>query len=100
MLPASKCASVKSDAVNVSQIEIVDVDSFGETLQLGAALLPLAYFAMTLALYICLGLRNTTDNQFSERNFSTTWGRYMLKAAETGGVSLIFGGFLYSQFLT
>lgn len=66
--------------------------------QLLAAAVPLAFFALTIIGYISHGLKNDTNNLFSERNFITTWFMYLLIIGEVGGVGLIFGGFLYSTF--
>ena len=62
-------------------------------------LFPLSYFILTVIGYIRLGFLNRTDNQFSERNFITTWFMYSLIAGEIGGFALILGGFVYTQFL-
>ncbi len=67
--------------------------------QLVSAGLPLFYFAAAIARYAQLGWRNSTANQFSERNFITTWGMYLLIAGEVLGIAAIFGGFIYTQVL-
>lgn len=64
--------------------------------QVLAATVPLAFFAVTIAGYAAYGLRNHTNNIFKERNFTTTWFMYLLIIGEVGGVGLIFGGFLYT----
>jgi hypothetical protein len=64
--------------------------------QVLAASIPLAFFAVTIAGYIAHGLKDDTNNIFSERNFTTTWYMYLLIIGEVGGVGLIFGGFLYT----
>lgn len=64
--------------------------------QVLAAAVPLAFFAVTIAGYIAHGLKDDTNNIFSERTFTTTWYMYMLIVGEVGGVGLIFGGFLYT----
>jgi hypothetical protein len=64
--------------------------------QVLAATIPLAFFAVTIAGYIAHGLKDDTNNIFSERNFTTTWYMYLLIIGEVGGVGLIFGGFLYT----
>lgn len=64
--------------------------------QLVAAAVPLTLFALTIIGYITHGLKDDTDNMFSERNFITTWFMYLLIVGEVGGVGLIFGGFLYT----
>lgn len=64
--------------------------------QVLAASIPLAFFAVTIAGYIAHGLKDDTNNIFSERTFTTTWYMYLLIVGEVGGVGLIFGGFLYT----
>lgn len=64
--------------------------------QVLAASIPLAFFAVTIAGYIAHGLKDDTNNIFSERSFTTTWYMYLLIVGEVGGVGLIFGGFLYT----
>ena len=59
----------------------------------GAALL-LAFFAMAIATYIRLGIADTTDNQFEQRNFNTTTGMWLLVGAEVGGFLILFSGVL------
>lgn len=66
------------------------------SVQLLAAAVPLAFFALTIMGYIAHGLKDDTNNLFSERNFITTWFMYLLIVGEVGGVGLIFGGFLYT----
>lgn len=64
--------------------------------QVTAAIVPLAFFAVTIMGYLAHGLKDDTNNIFSERNFTTTWYMYLLIVGEIGGVGLIFGGFLYT----
>ncbi|HEX8492889.1 MAG TPA: hypothetical protein VF658_08625 [Pyrinomonadaceae bacterium] len=64
--------------------------------QVLAAAVPLALFAVTIAGYVAYGLRDHTNNIFNERNFTTTWFMYLLILGEVGGVGLIFAGFLYT----
>ena len=66
------------------------------TVQVLAAAVPLAFFAVTIAGYAVYGLKDHTNNIFNERNFTTTWFMYLLIIGEVGGVGLIFGGFLYT----
>lgn len=60
---------------------------------------PLFYFAVTIARYLQLGFRGREETQFSERNFITTWGMYLLIAGEIGGVAALLWGFVETQFL-
>lgn len=73
---------------------------FGREWQVVIVLLPLAYFALTVVGYVKEGVFDRTDNMFAERNFITTWFMYGLIAGEIGGLLLILGGFVYSQFIS
>lgn len=79
-------------------IKFEEVSGLGTRLNLLGASLMIAFFAIATATYILLGAKNETDNQFKERNFGTTFGTWMLIAAEIGGFLLLFGGFLRSTF--
>lgn len=72
---------------------------FSREWQVVIVLLPLAYFALTVIGYIKEGILDRTENMFAERNFITTWFMYGLIAGEIGGLLLILGGFVYSQFI-
>jgi hypothetical protein len=78
---------------------LLEDSPFSPAVQLWAAAVPLALFALTIAGYISHGLKDDTNNLFSERNFTTTWFMYLLIVGEVGGVGLIVGGFLYTQIL-
>ena len=78
--------------------KLVEFSPFGTTLQIVAVAVPLIYFALAIAGYIKEGLRDKTDNMFTERNFLTTWFVYGLIAGEIGGVALLLVGFIYTQF--
>ena len=64
-----------------------------------AASAPITFFAVAIGIYLQLGRANTTDNQFTERNFNTTTGTALLAIAETGGFLVLFGAFVASQFV-
>ena len=79
--------------------ELLKYSPYSETVQLLITSAPLLFFAIAIAQYTKLGLENTTDNQFRQRNFNTTWGVWLLIVAEVGGVGAIVWGFIHSQFL-
>jgi len=79
--------------------ELLKYSPYSETVQLLITCAPLLFFAIAIAQYTKLGLENTTDNQFKERNFNTTWGIWLLIVAEVGGVGAIVWGFISTQFL-
>lgn len=60
---------------------------------------PLFFFAAAIAQYYRLGLAGKVTNQFKERNFTTTWGMWLLIVGELGGVGAIVWGFISTQFL-
>ena len=78
--------------------KLVEFSPFEAILQIVIVAIPLLYFALTVTGYIKEGLRDKTENMFSERNFITTWFMYGLIAGEIGGVALLLGGFIYTQF--
>ena len=79
--------------------ELLRYSPFSDGVQLLSTCAPLLFFAIAIAQYFVLGLANKTDNQFRERNFSTTWGMLLLIVAEVGGVGMLLWGFVATQFL-
>jgi len=79
-------------------LQFEEVSGLGTSLNLLGASLMIGFFAIATATYVMLGLKNETDNQFKVRNFNTTFGMWLLIAAEIGGFLLLFGGFLRSAF--
>lgn len=78
--------------------KLLEFSPFSPGAQTAIAALPLGFFLLTVGGYMREGLRDRTENLFSERNFVTTWFMYGLIAAEIGGFALILGGFIYTQF--
>ncbi|BFM09757.1 hypothetical protein GCM10025791_17970 [Halioxenophilus aromaticivorans] len=72
---------------------------YSATFQLWIAAVPLFFFAVSIATYIKLGLQGQTRSQFSDKNFTTTWGMWALIVGEVGGVSMIVLGFVQTQFV-
>jgi hypothetical protein len=77
--------------------ELLRYSPYSTGVQLWAAAVPLALFAIAIAKYMQLGFANRTDNQFRERNFETTWGVWLLAFGEIGGLAVIVAGFIQSQ---
>jgi hypothetical protein len=69
------------------------------TFQLFITGAPLVFFALSIAQYLKLGIENRETTQFSERNFSTTWGMLLLVVGEIGGMGFIVWGFISTQLL-
>jgi hypothetical protein len=79
--------------------KLMEFSPFGNFWQILIVVIPLSYFILSVIGYMRLGLINKTDNQFTERNFVTTWFMYGLIAGEIGGFGMILGGFIYLQIL-
>jgi hypothetical protein len=79
---------------------LVQHTPYSETLRVIFVLAPIVFFAIAVSQYLILGIRDETENQFSERNFATTWGMALLIAAEVGGFGAILFGFIYTQFFS
>lgn len=79
---------------------LLEENAFPENVLLSAAVAVLTFFTLTIVGYLATGLKNTTDNLFRERNFSTTWFMYALIAAEVVGFLIIFTGFIIKTFLS
>ena len=77
---------------------LIEFSPFSESWQVVIVAAPLLYFVLTVIGYIREGFLNRTDNMFAERNFITTWFMYGLITGEIGGLLLILGGFIYTQF--
>ena len=52
------------------------------------------FFVTAVARYCQLGWTEASKNQFSERNFMTTIGMYLLVAGEIGGLVILIAGAL------
>lgn len=75
-------------------LEFARVSDLAEMTEAAAVALPVFFFLIAIVTYILLGISNHTDNQFSERNLTTTWGMYLLIAGEVGGFAvLMYGAF-------
>lgn len=79
--------------------KLIEFSPFENFWQIIIVMFPLTYFLLTVIGYMKEGYQNKTENMFSERNFVTTWFMYGLIVGEIGGMTLILGGFLFTQFL-
>jgi hypothetical protein len=78
---------------------LLEFSPYSLKVQLAAAGVPIAFFAMTIVGYSTHGLRDDTENMFAERNFITTWFMYALIAGEIGGMIVVLWGFITTQLL-
>jgi hypothetical protein len=78
---------------------LLEYSPYSLNVQLIAAGVPIAFFAMTIAGYSAHGFREDTENMFTERNFITTWFMYALIAGEIGGMFVVLWGFISTQLL-
>lgn len=79
--------------------KLLEHNFFTDAVLLPAMLALLTFFSLTIHGYLLTGLKNETENLFSERNFLTTWFMYALIVAEIGGFVIIFAGFLIRTFV-
>lgn len=78
---------------------LLEYSPYSQAVQLAATCVPLLFFAITIMGYAAHGLKNDTENIFSERNFTTTWYMYLLILGEVGGFAVILWGFLSTQLM-
>jgi len=79
--------------------ELLSFSPYPVEVQLVITGVPLFFFSVAIAQYYLLGFEGRVTNQFEERNFSTTWGMWLLIVGELGGVGAILWGFISTQFL-
>lgn len=79
--------------------KLMEFSPFPPTVQMVITSIPLFYFSMTTINQIKEGFAGRTETIFKERNFSTTWFTYGLIVGEITAISLMIGGFVYTQFL-
>lgn len=80
--------------------ELLKYSPYSLAVQLVITCVPLFFFATAIGQYFKLGLQGKVNNQFKERNFTTTWGMLLLIVGELGGVGAIVWGFLTTQFFS
>jgi hypothetical protein len=78
-------------------IHFVELSPFSEPVNVAAVSFPLVFFGVAIASYTQLGWRDTTDNVFDRRDFSTTTGVALLGISEIGGFAVLLAGFVLSQ---
>lgn len=73
-------------------LEFARVSDLPDMLEAVAVALPVLFFLIAIFTYMLLGITNHTDNQFNQKNFTTTWGMYLLIAGEVGGFAVLMYG--------
>lgn len=79
--------------------KLLEYNPYPLRVQLGAVAAVLIFLVITIIGYLSHGLRNDTENIFSQRSFTTTWYMYLLIVGEIGGFSVILWGFIETQIL-
>ena len=79
--------------------KLMEFSPFSPKIQIVITGIPLFYFSLTTINQIKEGFAGRTETIFKERNFSTTWFTYGLIVGEIFAISLMIGGFVYTQFL-
>jgi hypothetical protein len=79
--------------------KLLEYSPYSAGVQVWATALVLTFFALSVFGYLAEGIKDSTDNLFRQRNFTTTWYMYMLIAAEIGGLSVILWGFVETQLI-
>lgn len=80
--------------------KLLEYNPYPVVVQLIASGTIFTFFAIAVTTYTLLGFHDKTDNQFKERNFSTTWGMLLLIAGEIGGFAVILWGFIENVILS
>lgn len=68
--------------------------AFAPEVNTAAAAVPIFFFAVAVATYVALGIRNDTDNQFERPSAAQHLAMVALIVGELGGFSVLFAGFL------
>jgi hypothetical protein len=79
-------------------MKFVEFSPFPAWVNTAAASAPLLFFAIAVARYISLGLRNQTDNQYKQPDEAGKFVMAGLITAEVGGFGVLFLGFLLRRF--
>lgn len=79
--------------------ELLKYSPYSVEIQLVITLVPLFFFAMSIAQYFKLGIENKTNNQFKNPGTFLSLSMWLLIIGELGGVSMIVWGFIQTQML-
>lgn len=79
--------------------KLLEYNPYSTQVQTGAVAAVLVFLVLTVLGYLSHGIKNDTENIFSQRSFTTTWYMYLLIAGEIGGLSVILWGFIETQLI-
>jgi hypothetical protein len=79
--------------------KLIEFSPFGEIWQLSIVGVLMFFFVLTSANQIMQGFLNRTENIFLEPDRFRNLFMYALIVGEVGSVTLLLGGFVYTQFL-
>ena len=79
--------------------KLLEYNPYSMRVQTGAVAAILLFLVLTILGYLSHGIKDDTENIFSERSFTTTWYMYLLIVGEVGGLSVILWGFIETQIL-
>jgi hypothetical protein len=77
---------------------LVEFSGWSQTVNLTAAGVLLAYFVITIVLYMWLGWRGETGNQWTEPMAGRNAYMFVLIAAEMGSFAVLLAGFASARF--
>jgi hypothetical protein len=79
--------------------KLLEYSPYSMKVQVGAVTAVLIFLVITILGYLAHGIKNDTENIFSQRSFTTTWYMYLLIVGEIGGLSVILWGFIETQII-
>ena len=79
--------------------KLLEYNPYSVKVQTGAVAAVLVFLVITILGYLAHGIKNDTENIFSQRSFTTTWYMYLLIVGEIGGLSVILWGFIETQII-
>jgi hypothetical protein len=80
-------------------MKLVEPSPYSTSIQLGAVVIPIFFFAAAVASYVWHGVLRDTDNQLRESGWVTNAGMIALIVGELGGILVLVWGFLVEEFL-
>ena len=91
-------ASLMYSFAAILMAQFVEISQLPDGVELVAAAVPLAYFAMAIIGYMAQGVLKKTDNQFRDAHPSLGWFMWALIVGEIGGFCVLFYGVILAIF--